>query len=137
MMSRLCLFVLLLGVASIAKADMEIEIEFRLQPDSTGGNTRNQGIKIEDDEAEIYLDGRERDIDAAKVDSKQLFELVETSVQNFKMEEGKRVRPPYVEVKMEFSGEDREIEVSYSYPSGEVPAELVKLQEKYLDEVWK
>lgn len=127
----------LIILCPLAWAEREIEIEFRLQPDSSGMKTRNQGIKVEDDEIEIWADGDEREIDSSKVDVEALYQMVTQSIQSFKMIEGERVRAPYTEVKMEFSGEDREIEISLRYPKGQMPTELVKLQENYLDEVWK
>ncbi len=118
-------------------ADQEIEIEFRLQPDRTGNNTRNQGIKVDGDAVEVYLDGDEWEVNGSTVDSDGLFKLVAREIKAFEFVEGKKVRPPYVEVKMEFSGEDREIEISRSYPAGKVPKDFVQLQEKYLKEVWE
>ena len=118
-------------------ADREIEIEFRFQPDRSGKETRNQGIKVEDDEAGVYLDGEEWKINASKVDSNSLFTMVAQEVRDFEFVEGKKVRPPYIEVKMEFSSEDREIEVSKSYPAGKVPQRLINIQKQYLKEVWK
>lgn len=120
-----------------AWAEREVEIEFRFQPDSSGKETRNQGIKVEDDKAEIYLDGEEWKIDRSKVDSDALFKMVIQEIMGFEFVEGKKVRPPYIEVKMEFSGEDREIEVSRSYPAGEVPQNFIQIQTRYLKEVWK
>ncbi len=131
------LLVTLISFASLSFADREIEIEFRFQPDGSGMKTRNQGIKVEDNEVEIYLDGDEKELDASQVDIEGLYQLVKQCIQNFEMLEGDKVRTPYIEVKMEFSGEDREIEVSNRYPTGRMPAELVKLQQNYLDEVWK
>ncbi|ARU56418.1 hypothetical protein OLMES_2355 [Oleiphilus messinensis] len=130
MLSTVCL-------SGNAWADREIEIEFRFQPDRSGKETRNQGIKVEDDDAEIYLDGREQEINISDSDSKALFDLVEKGVRDFQFVEGKKVRPPYIEVKMEFSGEDREIEISRSYPAGSVPQKFIDIQKKYLKEVWK
>lgn len=129
--------VLLVFTSENTWAEREIEIEFRFQPDRSGKETRNQGIKIEDDEAEIYLDGKEWKVNASKVDSESLFEMVAREVEEFEFIEGEKVRPPYIEVKMEFSGEDREIEVSKSYPAGKVPKSLIDIQKKYLKEVWK
>ncbi len=126
----------LLGV-SAAYAERELKVEFRLQPDGSGGKTRNQGIEIDGDEVVVYLDGDEREIETSGVDADGLFQLIAAGVREFEMVEGARVRPPYIEVKMEFSGEDREIEVSRSYPLGGLPSELVKVQERYLDEVWQ
>lgn len=126
----------LLLVNTLSWAGEEIEIEFRLQPDGSGTKTRNQGIKVDDGEIEVYLDGREREVDSAKVDTDALFKMVAQSIREFEMAEGKRVRTPYTEVKMEYSSDDREIEVSRRYPKGEMPAELVKLQKRYLDLVW-
>ena len=120
-----------------AWAEREIEIEFRFQPDRSGKETRNQGIKVEGDEAEVYLDGEEWKIDASKVDSNSLFAMVAQEVRDFKFVEGNKVRPPYIEVKMEFSSEDREIEVSKSYPAGKVPQHLINIQKQYLKKVWK
>ena len=132
-----CLLIALISFAHISWADREIEIEFRLQPDGSGMKSRNQGIKVEEDEVEIWLDGDEREIDSSKVDIEALYQMVTQSIQSFKMVEGEKVRTPYTEVKMEFSGEDREIEISLRYPVGKMPPELIKLQESYLDEVWK
>lgn len=128
---------LILLTGPLARADREIEVEFRLQPDGSGERTRNQGIKVEDDEVEVYLDGDEREIDVDKFDTEALYKLVTQTIQSFEMVEGEKVRAPYIEVKMEFSGEDREIEVSQRYPIGAMPEVLVTLQEKYLDEVWR
>ncbi|MCG8612871.1 MAG: hypothetical protein MI864_20360 [Pseudomonadales bacterium] len=130
MLSTVCL-------SGNAWADREIEIEFRFQPDRSGKETRNQGIKVEDDDAEIYLDGTEQEINMSDSDSEALFDLVEKEVRDFQFVEGKKVRPPYIEVKMEFSGEDREIEISRSYPAGSVPQKFIDIQEKYLKEVWR
>ena len=130
------LFPLLLLVSPMCLADVEVEIEFRLHPDTGGGKTRNQGIEVDGDEAEIFLDGREEDIDRSKVDVDSLVQIIAEEVERFELVEGVKVPPPYIEVKMEFSGEDREIEVSRRYPVGDLPSTLVLLQKHYLHEVW-
>ena len=127
----------LIGTDPASAADYEIE--FRYQPDTTGQATTRQILGLDDDDAEVEIteNGKEREVPIPMSEVRKLIDLVKKRRDSFKFEKGERVSRPRVEIKFEFEGNDREIEVVETYPSGKVPAEYVKIQERYFKTPYK
>ena len=122
----------LLVVAGPATAQ-DVEIEFRYQPDVVGQSPTRQVLAIDDDEAEVTENGETREIKITKGEIRDLTDLIKKRVASFKFEKGERVQRPRMEIIFEFEGREREIEVTEIYAIGKVPAEYVKIQERFFE----
>jgi hypothetical protein len=128
-----CSALLTLLVVAGPAAAVDLEIEFRHQPDSTGQHATRQvlAIDVDDEEAEVSENGETRKVDITKAEVRELTDLVRKRVVSFKFDEGDRVARPRVEIIFEFEGHDHEIEVTEIYAAGKVPAEYLKIQERF------
>lgn len=131
-----CIYWLL--AAGVAFA-VEVEIEFRYQPDASGQNTYQQTIKAEERdgaiEAEVREDGSARAASLSLPAFDQLVLMVRESVARFGFETGDDIDPPYIEVLLTFEGEDREIEITEIYAEGDTPFPYVQLQQRYFERI--
>ena len=128
--------------AAAAAADREIEITFYYQPDDTGRNTLNKSIEIDGDELTIEEsrnDGANRYIERdATADEIALVEtFVRQRIEAFEFKTTDRLDAPKVEIKFEFDGETRSIEVEEQYAAGEVPKTYIDLQKRFFEDLFR
>lgn len=118
-----------------AAGDYEITLELRFQPDDTGARTENKEVQFDGDGITIEENGpglrvyEERP--ATAEDGRLLEAFLRERFAAVEFAGGERVRRPSVEVKIEFDGETREVEITETYPAGDVPAAVVALQRRF------
>jgi len=134
------LLTLFLSSFGVMAGGIEVEIEFRYHPDKSGQKTVNQSIEVEGQEATIEQGDANRSAskkELTEAEVEALIELVAERVNEFTYIEGRKIKGAYVEAKFEFSGEDREIEVTEKFPTGSLPTAYVDLQDKYFDQTFQ
>ena len=139
-MKAACIYFFVISVfAPLCAADIELSVEFRNHPDRSGSKTTNQSISMEDGEVEIDFGGPEGEMEREVSDEEfaAVLALVQKAVNRFECVEGEEMEGAYVEVKLEFEGEDREIEVTEIFKAGSVPEQYVTLQEKYFETIYR
>lgn len=125
--------VMLAGATSAQ--EYEIEFSFYMQPDSSGSNTENRSIKLEEGELELEAHNAveevyiERDATAEEID--YLVALARTQFTEIEFVAGPRIDPPYVEVEVAFDGNNVSMELEYEFARGDVPDMFVDLQKRF------
>ncbi|MEL6362948.1 MAG: hypothetical protein AAFR21_17900 [Pseudomonadota bacterium] len=122
--------------------DLEFEITFYLQPDSTGQNTLNKSIQIEGDEVTIEEsrnEGRNRYVErkATSAEIALVEKLVRARIAGFDVAGAERPDAPRVEVEFEVDGGATTLEIEEIYPAGSVPDAYVDLQKVFFEDVFE
>ncbi len=140
-MRYLVLAALLAATPAIA-AEPEYEIAFYYQPDSTGKNTLNKSIQLEDGELQIEEsrnDGNNRFVerDATAEEADRIKTFVMQRIRDFEFVATDDLDAPKVEIRIEVNGNTREIEVEEIYAAGSVPALYLDIQKEFFNSAFE
>jgi hypothetical protein len=124
-----------------AAQDFEIAFSFYLQPDSSGANTENRFIKLEDGELQLEahnaVENLYTDRDATRDEVDDLIALAQAQVASVAFAAGPRIDYPHVEVQIEFDGNNVAMELDYVFAPGTVPQVFVDLQERFFADAFR
>lgn len=118
----------------------EFEIRFYLQPDSTGDNTLNKSVEIDDD-LELTIEesrneGRNRYIerDATPDEISAIETLIRERLAAYSTQVQERPDYPRIEVGLEIDSGAVTLEIEEHYPLGALPAAYLALQDRFFED---